>query len=71
MGPAYKVFFKPTSDLYKQKAMFAEVCLVGRAYCGLASSGPAGRWSCHAADLRKRRCSERHERLSGEQRARV
>jgi len=31
MGPAYKVFFKPTSGLYKQKAQYARVCLAGRA----------------------------------------
>jgi hypothetical protein len=27
MGPAYKVFFRPTSGLYKQKAQHARVCL--------------------------------------------
>jgi hypothetical protein len=35
MGPAYKVFFRSTSGLYKQKALFAEVCLLGRACRGL------------------------------------
>ena len=31
MGPAYKVFFKPTSGLYKQKGNVGGVCLAGRA----------------------------------------
>jgi hypothetical protein len=35
MGPAYKVFFKPASALYKQKALQARVCLAGRTYHGL------------------------------------
>jgi hypothetical protein len=43
MGPAYKVFFKPTSGLYKQKAMYAGVCLAGRAHRGLDPSGSAQR----------------------------
>jgi hypothetical protein len=41
MGPAYKVFFEPASDLYKQKALCARVCLAGRAYRGLDRSGSA------------------------------
>jgi hypothetical protein len=34
MGPAYKVFFRPASDLYKQKALYVRVCLTGRASRG-------------------------------------
>jgi len=41
MGPAYKVFFRRTSALYKQKALHAEVCLAGRADRGLDPSGSA------------------------------
>ena len=40
MGPAYKVFFKPTSGLYKQKTLYVRVCPAGRAYRGLAGSAP-------------------------------
>jgi hypothetical protein len=35
MGPAYKVFFKPTSGLYTKKPCTPRVCLAGRAYRGL------------------------------------
>ena len=34
MGPAYKVVFKPTSGLYKQKSAVRGACLVGRAHRG-------------------------------------
>jgi hypothetical protein len=45
MGPAYKVFFKPTSSLYQQKAAGRRLCLPGRTYLGLNPSGAAGKAS--------------------------
>src|SRR5579872_5572534 len=59
MGPAYKVFFKPTSALYSNKPITRGVCLADTASMSLA--GPlasfkrpeAGALACWSVRMRK------------------
>jgi hypothetical protein len=64
MGPAYKVFFRRTSALYKQKALHAEVCLAGRADRDFDPSGSPNILSSKARPNARQPTREREECLS-------